>query len=105
MQFEVQVKEPGNVTSRVNQVSIQYYLYEWIKEAHQGDDGIRKILEKVQGGKIQGFTCDKGMLKFGHRVCHKMQGLRRNLRQKLITLPIRYIQEQQRCIKIFEQIS
>ena len=26
-------------------------------------------MEKVQGRKIQGFTCDKGMLKFGQRVC------------------------------------
>jgi len=53
------------------------------------------------------FHRDKGMLKFGHRVCvyHKMQGSRKKLWQKLITLSIRYILEQQRCIMIFEQIS
>ena len=54
---------------RVNQVSAQYDLYDRIKEAQQGDDGMGRILEKVQGGKIQGFTCNKGVLKFGHRVC------------------------------------
>ena len=69
MQFEVQVKEPGNVTSRVNQVSVQYDLYDRIKEAQQRDDGIKRILEKVQGGEIQGFAYDKGVLKFGHCVC------------------------------------
>jgi len=34
-----------------------------------GDDEIRRILEKAQNEKIQGFTYDKGMLKFGHCVC------------------------------------
>ena len=26
-------------------------------------------MEKVKGRKIQGFTCDEEVLKFGHRVC------------------------------------
>jgi len=69
MQLEIRVKEPEIVTSPVNQVSVQYDLYERIKEAQQGDDRIRRILEKVQGGKIQDFTCDKRILKFEHRVC------------------------------------
>ena len=33
MQLEVRIKKPGEVTSRVNQVSVQYDLYERIKEA------------------------------------------------------------------------
>jgi len=77
MQIEVRVKESENATSQLNQVSIQYDLYEWIKEAQQADGGVRRILEKVQRRKIQGFTCDVGMLKFGPRVwVHKIQGLR-----------------------------
>jgi len=69
MQLKVRVKEPENVTSRVNQVSVQYDMYERIKERQQGDDRVRRILEKVQGREIQSFTYDKGMLKFGHRTC------------------------------------
>ena len=53
----------------MNQVSIQYDLYERIKEAQQGDYGVKRILEKILDGETQGFTCDKGMLKIGHRVC------------------------------------
>jgi len=52
----------------VNQVSVQYDLYERIKEAQQGDYGIKRILEEIQDGKTQGFTYDKG-IKIGHRVC------------------------------------
>ena len=44
-------------------------MYDRIKEAEQKDGEIRKILDKVQGGRIQGFTCDEGVLKFDHRVC------------------------------------
>ena len=69
MQIVVRVKETRNVKSQLNQVSIQYDLYEWIKEAQQRDGRVRRILEKVQSGKIQDFTYDRGMLKFGHRVC------------------------------------
>jgi len=47
MQLEVRIKGPGIVISWVNQVSIQYNLYDRIKEAQQGDDNIRRILEKV----------------------------------------------------------
>jgi len=64
----------------VNQVSIQYDLYGRIKEAQQGDYGVMRILEKIRDEKTQGLTCDKGMVKIGHRVCvyHKMQDLRGN---------------------------
>jgi len=69
MQLEVRIRGPGEVTSWVNQVSVQYDLYDRIKEMQQKDDEIRKILEKVQGRKIQGFTYDEGVLNFGHRIC------------------------------------
>jgi len=32
----------------LNQVNILYDLYERIKKAQQGDEGVRRILEKVQ---------------------------------------------------------
>ena len=69
MQLKICIRGPGDVTSWVNQVSVQYDLYDRIKEAQHKDDELRKILENVQDGKIQGFTCDEGVLKFGHRVC------------------------------------
>ena len=52
MQLEFCMRGTGDVTSWVNQVSIQYDLYERIMEAQQKDDEIRKILEKDQGRKI-----------------------------------------------------
>ena len=45
IQLEVRIRGPGDVTSWANQVSIQYDLYDRIKEAQQKDDEIRKILE------------------------------------------------------------
>jgi len=69
MQIEVRVRESESVSIQLNQVSILYDLYEQIKEAQQEDDGVKRILEKVQIGKIQDFTCDKEMLKFVYQVC------------------------------------
>jgi len=37
----------------LNQFSILYDLYERIKEAQQGDDGVRRILGKVQSEKFK----------------------------------------------------
>jgi len=44
IQLNVQVRELGLVISWANQVSIQYDLYDRIKEAQQKDDKIRRIL-------------------------------------------------------------
>ena len=52
MQIEVKVKESRNVINQLNKVSIHYDLYKRVKEAQQGDNGVRRILEKVQSGKI-----------------------------------------------------
>ena len=53
MQLEVCIRRPKEVTSWVNQVNVQYDLYDWIKEAQQKDDELRKILEKVKAEKFK----------------------------------------------------
>ena len=53
MQIEVRLKEPMDMLSQLNQVSIQFNLYNQIKEAQQKDNTIKKILEKVQEGKLR----------------------------------------------------
>ena len=62
MQLEVQVKEPGNVTSQVNQVSIKFDLYERIKEAQQqGDDGKEGFWRRFKALKLKASPA----IKFG----------------------------------------
>ena len=41
MQLEVRIRGLGEVASWVNQVSVQYDLYDRIKEAQQKDDDLR----------------------------------------------------------------
>jgi len=53
MQIEIRLKEPMDMLSQLNQVSIQFNLYNQIKEAQQKDNTIKKILEKVQEGKLR----------------------------------------------------
>jgi len=55
--------------SQLNQVSIQFDLYDRIKEAQQGDPQMRKIWQKVQEGELKEFKIDEGEMKFRHRVC------------------------------------
>ena len=45
MQVEVQVIDPSNAMCQLNQVSIQFDLYDKIKEAQQRDVQIRKIIK------------------------------------------------------------
>jgi len=47
MQLEVRVKEPTNVLNQLNQVSVQFDLYERIKRSQQNGDKIIETSEKV----------------------------------------------------------
>jgi len=44
MQIEVRVTDSPNVRSQLNQVSVQFNLYDKIKEAQQRDTQIKKIM-------------------------------------------------------------
>jgi len=65
----VRVIEPSNAKYQLNQVSIQYDLYDKIKEAQQRDAQIRKIMKKVQEGELKKFQIEDDVLRFRCRIC------------------------------------
>ena len=69
MQIEVRVIDPSNSKHQLNQVSIQFNLYDKIKEAQQGDTQIKKIMKKVQEGELKEFQIEGDVLRFGRRLC------------------------------------
>ena len=60
MQIEVQIKKLVMRTSQMNQVRIEFDLYDEIKEAQQKDDQITKNIEKVQRGELKIFPLKEG---------------------------------------------
>ena len=69
MQVEVRVIGPSNARNPLNQVSIQFDLYDNIKEAQQRDAQIRKIMQKVLEGELKEFKIEDNVLKFRRRLC------------------------------------
>ena len=69
MQIEVRVIDPSNTKYQLNQVSIQFDLYDKIKEAQQRDTQIRKVMKKVQEGELKEFQIEDDVLRFGRRLC------------------------------------
>ena len=68
MQVEVRVIDPSNAKYQLNQVSIQFDLYDKIKEAQQRDAQIRKIMKKVLEGELKEFKIEDNILKFRHKL-------------------------------------
>ena len=69
MQVEVRVIDPSNAKCQLNQVSIQFDLYDKIKEAQQRNAQIRKIMQKVLEEELKEFKIEDNVLKFRHRLC------------------------------------
>ena len=69
MQVEVRVIDPSNAKYQLNQVSIQFDLYDKIKEAQQGDAQIRKIMKEVLEGELKEFKIEDDVLRFRCRLC------------------------------------
>ena len=55
IQVEVRVIDPSNAKYQLNQVSIQFDLYDKIKESQQRDTQLRKVMKKVQEGELKEF--------------------------------------------------
>ena len=53
----------------MNQVSVQFDLYDKIKEAQQRNTQMRKIMQKVLKGELKEFKLEDNILKFEHRLC------------------------------------
>ena len=51
MQIEVHISCSSSIMSELNQVSVEFDLYGRIKKAQQEDSQIKKIQEKIQGGR------------------------------------------------------
>ena len=69
MQIEVRVIDSSNTKYQLNQVSIQFDLYDKIKKAQQRDTQIRKVMKKVQEEELKEFQIEDDVLRFGRRLC------------------------------------
>ena len=63
MQVEVRVIDSSNTRYQLNQVSIQFDLYDKIKEGQQRDTQIRKVMKKVQEGELKEFQIEDDVLR------------------------------------------
>ena len=55
MQVDMRVIDPSNAKYQLNQVSIQFDLYDKIKEAQQRDTQIRKVMKKYKKENSRSF--------------------------------------------------
>ena len=69
MQVEVRVINPSNAKYQLNQVNIQFDLYDKIKETQQRDTQIRKVMKKVQEEELKEFQIEDDVLRFRRRLC------------------------------------
>jgi len=69
IQAEMRVIDPSNAKYQLNQVSIQFDLYDKIEETQQGDAQIRKIMKKVLEGELKKFKIEDDVLRFRRRLC------------------------------------
>ena len=64
----MRVIDPSNAMYQLNQVSIQFDLYDKIKEAQQTDAQIRKIMKRVQEGELKEFQIEDNVLRFRRKL-------------------------------------
>jgi len=101
MQVEVRVIEPSNAKYQLNQVSIQFDLYDKIKEAQHRDTQIRKIMKKVQEGELKEFQIEDDILKFRRRLCvPDVAEIKEEIMQEAHCTPYTAHPGAQKCIRI-----
>ena len=101
MQVEVRVMDPSNARNQLNQVSIQFDLYDKIKEAQQRNAQIRNIMQKVLEGELKEFKIEDNVLGFRRKLCvPDVAEIKKEIMKKAHCTRIQLIWGAQKCIRI-----
>jgi len=101
IQIERRFKNPSNLLSQLNQVSIRFDLYNKVKKTQQVR--LRMIQENVQGGIVKDFTIKNDVLKFRHWLCiSRVAELKNEIMNKAYCTPYIAHLGSTRCIRTYD---